>query len=188
MTDRIVVDPARTVRAVPRGWLGINVNVYLDHDRNPAAQHGGHPDRPIAAALKEMGVKRLRYPGGDKSDSHLWSVPPFDRPRPTVINAEISNNAEAAIAATPNSFERLLGRSGPDLFWNVDAGLPVAGNWCNMDDPSTPNVAECQGTEFGLFQSTTGKFFLDLNGNRELDAAEAPLDPFGQPGAAEDVD
>lgn len=83
--DRIVVDAARVVREVPPRFLGINVNYFLDDDRNPAAPHGGKPDRPLADALKEMGARYLRFPGGDKSDGHLWSVPPFDKPHPRLM-------------------------------------------------------------------------------------------------------
>ncbi len=84
-TDRIVVDAATTIRPVPDRFLGLNVNYFLDDDRNLAANHKGKPDRPLAAALREMGVRRLRFPGGDKSDSHLWSRPPFTKPDPRVL-------------------------------------------------------------------------------------------------------
>ena len=53
--------------------LGINVNFFNDND------HYLHPARPLSAALKEMGVGYLRYPGGDKSDYYLFSVPPYER-------------------------------------------------------------------------------------------------------------
>jgi len=58
--------------------IGINVNFYMDGE--------GHfsPKRSIVDALKAMGVKWLRYPGGEKSDLTLWSVPPYDKPRPTM--------------------------------------------------------------------------------------------------------
>jgi len=40
--------------------------------------------RGLTAALLDMGVKSLRYPGGNKSDTYLWSVPPWDKPRPAL--------------------------------------------------------------------------------------------------------
>lgn len=83
--DRIVVDATRTIRPVPDRFLGLNVNYFLDDDRNPVANHRGKPDRPLAEALREMGVRRLRFPGGDKSDAHLWSRPPFAKPDPQVL-------------------------------------------------------------------------------------------------------
>jgi alpha-N-arabinofuranosidase len=74
----IEIDTTKTLSDVSRRPLGINVNYLMDGDRNR------HAPRSTADALEEMGVKFLRYPGGDKSDSYLWSVPPFDKPRPTL--------------------------------------------------------------------------------------------------------
>lgn len=78
-TAAIEVDVSKVIRPVDRRIVGINVDYLVDHDANrrPSA-------RPLEAALREMGVRSLRFPGGDKSDNHLWSVPPFDRPRPTL--------------------------------------------------------------------------------------------------------
>ena len=53
--------------------LGINVNFFNDND------HYLDPPRKLSVALKEMGVKYLRYPGGDKSDYYLFSVPPYQK-------------------------------------------------------------------------------------------------------------
>lgn len=38
-----------------------------------------------ASALKSMGMKMLRYPGGEKSDNYLWSSSPYDRAKPEVL-------------------------------------------------------------------------------------------------------
>lgn len=57
--------------------IGINVNFFMDSD------YFG-PKRSTVNALKAMGVKWLRYPGGEKSDMYLWSVPPYDESRPTM--------------------------------------------------------------------------------------------------------
>ena len=43
-----------------------------------------HPSRSLSDALKAMGVKYLRYPGGDKSDLNLFSIPPYDSAKPTL--------------------------------------------------------------------------------------------------------
>jgi len=76
--DHLSVEATDVVREFTRNPLGINVDYLVDDDRN-------RPDvRGLAAALKEMGVKWLRYPGGEKSDSYLWSVPPYERPAPTI--------------------------------------------------------------------------------------------------------
>src|SRR4051812_41712949 len=76
--DPVVVDLGAVIAPVEPRTIGINVNYLLDDDRNrPQA-------RPLVEALREMGVRSLRYPGGGKSQSYLWSVPPFDRARPTL--------------------------------------------------------------------------------------------------------
>jgi len=78
VADRLAVDAGIVERELTKNPIGINVDYLVDDDRN-------RPDvRGLAAALKEMGVKRLRYPGGEKSDSYLWSVPPFAKPVPTI--------------------------------------------------------------------------------------------------------
>ena len=58
--------------------LGINLNFLMD------GQYYENPKRPLSEALKEMGVGYLRYPGGEKSDNMLWSLPPFEKPEPTL--------------------------------------------------------------------------------------------------------
>jgi len=78
-TASIEVDVSRVIRRVDRRIIGINVDYLVDDDANRLSDA-----RPLEAALREMGVRSLRFPGGDKSDNHLWSVPPFDRPRPTL--------------------------------------------------------------------------------------------------------
>ncbi|MHC4159942.1 MAG: hypothetical protein ACYSSO_12780, partial [Planctomycetota bacterium] len=72
----IMVNVDAIMADVSHDPIGINVNFYMDGE--------GHfsPKRSIVDALKAMGVKWLRYPGGEKSDLTLWSVPPYDKPRP----------------------------------------------------------------------------------------------------------
>ncbi|UCE99105.1 MAG: hypothetical protein JSV82_07970 [Planctomycetota bacterium] len=74
----IMVNVKAVLADVSHDPIGINVNFYMDGE--------GHfsPKRSTLAALKAMGVKWLRYPGGEKSDLTLWSVPPYDSPRPTM--------------------------------------------------------------------------------------------------------
>ena len=56
--------------------FGINVNYIRDRDSNrPNA-------RPLEAALDDMGARWLRFPGGEKSNYHLWSEPPYLHPAP----------------------------------------------------------------------------------------------------------
>jgi len=42
------------------------------------------PKRSTVEALKALGVKYLRYPGGNKSDFYFFSVPPYQKSQPTL--------------------------------------------------------------------------------------------------------
>lgn len=81
LPKRIVVDPTQVLAPVnPRG-IGINLNYLMDDDRRRPKR----PVRSLVVALKELGVRVLRFPGGDKSDSHLWSTPPYTQARPAMV-------------------------------------------------------------------------------------------------------
>ncbi len=73
----IMVNVDAVLADVSQHPAGINVNCYMDSDYF-------RPKRGTTEALKAMGMKYLRYPGGEKSDLYLWSVPPYDRPIPTM--------------------------------------------------------------------------------------------------------
>jgi alpha-N-arabinofuranosidase len=75
---RILIDPDRPKAALAPGRLGINMNFLLDDETER------RPKRPLQAALKEMGVRSLRFPGGEDSDGYLWSVAPFSSSVPTL--------------------------------------------------------------------------------------------------------
>ena len=75
----IEVDVSRVISRTNARVIGINMDYLVDHDDNRPVGA-----RPLEEALKEMGVRSLRFPGGDKSDNHLWSVPPFERPQPEI--------------------------------------------------------------------------------------------------------
>jgi len=74
---RIRVDAGSALQPVDRRKLGLNINYLMDGDVPPPGA------RSVTEALRELGVGALRYPGGEKSDTFLWSVPPYDRPVPT---------------------------------------------------------------------------------------------------------
>jgi hypothetical protein len=77
--DAITVDVNATLADVARRPIGINLNFLLDDDGNrPAAIN------TLAQALRMAGVKYLRYPGGEKADGYLWSVPPYTSSIPTL--------------------------------------------------------------------------------------------------------
>ncbi|MHC4788800.1 MAG: alpha-L-arabinofuranosidase, partial [Planctomycetota bacterium] len=73
--ERISVKADKVVRPTERRVIGINIDYLMDGEKL-------HAGPGLEAALREMGVKCLRYPGGDKSDSFLWSVTPYDEPKP----------------------------------------------------------------------------------------------------------
>lgn len=56
--------------------VGINLNFFMDGGRYPAPEHS------VTEALAKMGVRFLRYPGGEKSDLYLFSVPPYEESHP----------------------------------------------------------------------------------------------------------
>jgi alpha-L-arabinofuranosidase len=77
--DLVTVDTFSVVADVKRKPIGINVNFLLDDDANRTSAL-----QSLAQALRMAGVKYLRYPGGEKSDGYLWSVPPYTSSIPTL--------------------------------------------------------------------------------------------------------
>ena len=76
--DIINVDLSKVLSHPAANSIGINLNYLRDDNNNLEGA------RPIQETLKEMGVGWLRYPGGEKSDRHLWSQPPWNEPDPQV--------------------------------------------------------------------------------------------------------
>lgn len=76
--ETIVIDADKEIAPFPSTRVGINVNFLLDGA-------GHRPTRTsLQSALKEMGVRSLRFPGGEDSDAYLWSIPPFLRSHPAL--------------------------------------------------------------------------------------------------------
>jgi alpha-N-arabinofuranosidase len=88
-TTVLTVDSSKILSDVSRRPIGINLNFLTDRPSlfAPSA-------RPLAGALEDLGVHYLRYPGGEKSQSYLWSTPPFESSKPA------------------------LSRTGPNEFWS----------------------------------------------------------------------
>lgn len=80
--------------------IGININFYTDDDKTTKAP------KKLSEALTEMGVKYLRYPGGDKADHVLFSVPPFDKvdPRPARMGPGADYRREGFMNSTYSGF------------------------------------------------------------------------------------
>jgi alpha-N-arabinofuranosidase len=77
-TATIRIYPDSVVTDVSNHPIGINLDYFTDDDDylKPAIR--------TADALKRMGVKYLRYPGGNKSDFYFFSVPPYEKSLPTL--------------------------------------------------------------------------------------------------------
>jgi alpha-N-arabinofuranosidase len=76
--DTIFVCPDSVVSDVSNHPIGINLDYFMDDDNYMK------PERSTAEALKAMGVRYLRYPGGNKSDFYFFSVPPYEKSIPTL--------------------------------------------------------------------------------------------------------
>ena len=72
----VTVYPDSAITDISNHPIGINLDYFMDGDRYP------DPDRSLTKALRAMGVRYLRYPGGDKSDLNLFSSPPYDKAKP----------------------------------------------------------------------------------------------------------
>jgi alpha-L-arabinofuranosidase len=76
-TVNITVDVSKVLNDITDCPIGINTDYWWDDQANRP-----QGSRSLSEAFKELGVKYLRYPGGEKSDGYLWSVPPFTAPNP----------------------------------------------------------------------------------------------------------
>ncbi|PBQ31558.1 hypothetical protein CNR22_07185 [Sphingobacteriaceae bacterium] len=88
----IQVNAGSVIRTFDHNPAGINLNYLMDDDThlNPAI--------PLQQSLKEMNVGGLRFPGGEKADNYLWSVPPYTSVNPhfaTQGNCNWPNNDPA---------------------------------------------------------------------------------------------
>jgi alpha-N-arabinofuranosidase len=101
MNVPIEIFPDSVVNDVSNHPIGINLDYFMDNDKYL------HPKRRLADALKAMGVKYLRYPGGNKSDFYFFSKPPYDKSIPTL--ARTGKDAVAgrnrALNATATDFK-----------------------------------------------------------------------------------
>lgn len=74
----LTVNVTSTIRKTDPRIIGINTNFMTDHEIIRQAGEG------YETALRRLGVRSLRYPGGEKSDEYFWSVPPWTSPQPTL--------------------------------------------------------------------------------------------------------
>jgi len=74
------VDCGRVLSDTRRRPFGINLDYLLDDDRNPLLS----PRRELVEALRDLGPRYVRYPGGWKSAINLWSTPPYVSSHPVL--------------------------------------------------------------------------------------------------------
>ena len=76
-TNAVSVNPASVLNDISSRPFGINTNTWMDDQINRPAG-----SQTLPTALSKMGAKFLRFPGGEKADTYLWSTPPYDAPNP----------------------------------------------------------------------------------------------------------
>jgi hypothetical protein len=74
----INIYPDSVLADVSHHPVGINLDYFMDDDNYLK------PARSTKDALKAMGVRYLRYPGGNKSDFYFFSGPPWEKSEPTL--------------------------------------------------------------------------------------------------------
>ena len=67
----ITVFPDSIISDVSNHPVGVNLNFLMDGGRFPEAETN------VAGAVKKLGTKYLRCPGGEKSDFYFFSVSPM---------------------------------------------------------------------------------------------------------------
>src|SRR6476661_3872515 len=104
--DVIAIDVGSIVADTSRRQIGINTNYLLDDDANRAGAL-----RSLTEALREAGVKYLRYPGGEKSDGLLWSVWPYATSGPTLARWAPQNGQNVEWPSSDPSLVQADGRT-----------------------------------------------------------------------------
>lgn len=77
-TLHINIFPDSVINDVSHHPVGINMDYFMDDDKYLK------PSISTTIALKSLGVKYLRYPGGNKADFYFFSKPPYEKSEPTL--------------------------------------------------------------------------------------------------------
>ena len=91
-TGQLVVDTGNALRVHEENPIGINLNYIRDHDDNRA-----DGAIPLEQAMREMGVRWLRYPGGEKSDWHFFASPPYEEADPVILDRTYNYRRELVV-------------------------------------------------------------------------------------------
>jgi alpha-L-arabinofuranosidase len=78
--DVVTVDTHVVWRTLSGNPIGINFNYLRDDNHNRPA---GSPT--IQSVMRQMNIQWVRYPGGEMSDWHFFSTPPYTKADPKVL-------------------------------------------------------------------------------------------------------
>jgi alpha-N-arabinofuranosidase len=92
----LTVESNHILRRDADKFVGVNLNYIRDADANRLKA------RALDTALKDMGTRWLRYPGGEKSDYCLWAQSPYTKPHP------ISLGYYGTVAGTRMDFDEYI--------------------------------------------------------------------------------
>ncbi len=101
----LTIDPKTRIAAVSRQSVGLNTNYLMDGATN------------TLDGIAALNVGALRYPGGEKSDSYLWSVPPFTQSQPSLSRTGPNEwpsgdrtlvNADGSFVRPPLDFDQFM--------------------------------------------------------------------------------
>lgn len=72
----VTLSPNNIINKYDYNPVGLNLNYFIDSDKV------GNRTRTLVEAIRDMGVRFLRYPGGDKADNNLFAMPPYNKACP----------------------------------------------------------------------------------------------------------
>lgn len=109
----INVNTSNTIATNVSDKYGINLNAGVDHDVDRAAG-----SRTLATAISETGSKRIRYPGGEKTNYFFWTADPMN-PDPTTNYWSGSYADGARTTLNFDEFMSLCQETGAEAHVNV---------------------------------------------------------------------
>jgi len=144
--DTVAINVTNVLNDTSRRQFGLNTEYWWDNQANRAPGA-----RPLDAALRDIGAKFLRYPGGEKSDGYLWSLPPFTNSYP------------------------MLARIGPDDWPSNDPLYFTNGNWSHPIYDFDEFMADCRAAaaEPNLVVAYDGIFKAATHGGTSLTRTQA---------------
>jgi len=78
--DVVIVDTNMVLRAIPSNPLGIQCNYLRDDNNNRPPSSAS-----IQSVMRQMGIRWVRYPGGEMSDWYFFARPPYTKSAPVVF-------------------------------------------------------------------------------------------------------